>query len=74
VRLIEQNRKGISGLRRAIFGTWRAGVVPSGHVTVNESIHESALARFGTSAPQRRGESVRGLVYRPATLAAALGK
>jgi uncharacterized protein (DUF2235 family) len=74
VRLIEQNRKGISGLRRAIFGTWRAGVVASGLVTVNESIHESALARFGTSAPQRRGESVRGLVYRPATLAAALGK
>jgi len=74
VRLIEQNRKGISGLRRAIFGTWRVGVVASGLQTVNESIHESALARFGRDAPQRRGERVRRLVYRPATLAAALGK
>jgi uncharacterized protein (DUF2235 family) len=74
VRLIGQNRKGISPLRRALFGTWRTGVVPTGQQTVNESIHESALARFGKRAPLRWGESVSRLVYRPANLAAALGK
>ena len=74
VRLIKQNRKGISALRRAIFGTWRAGVVPAGQATVNESIHDSAMARFGKRAPQRRGEVVSQLAYRPANLAAVLGK
>jgi uncharacterized protein (DUF2235 family) len=72
VRLIKQNRKGISPLRRALFGTWRASVVPAGETTVNESIHESALARFGKRGPQRRGETLSQVVYRPANLAAAL--
>ncbi len=72
VRLIKQNRRGISPLRRALFGAWRAGVVPAGETTVNESIHESALARFGKRAPQRRGETTSQVVYRPANLAAAL--
>ena len=74
VRLIEQNREGISPLRRALFGTWRTGVVPGDQETVNESIHESALARFGKHAPQRRGETVSQVVYRPANLAAVLDK
>jgi uncharacterized protein (DUF2235 family) len=72
VRLIKQNRKGISPLRRALFGAWRASVIPAGETTVNESIHESALARFGKRAPQRRGETLSQVVYRPANLAAAL--
>ncbi len=74
VRLIKQNREGISPLRRALFGTWRTGVVPGDQETVNESIHESALARFGKHAPQRRGETVSQVVYRPANLAAVLDK
>jgi len=74
VRLIEQNREGISPLRRALFGTWRTGVVPGDQETANESIHESALARFGKRAPQRRGETVNQVVYRPANLAAVLDK
>jgi hypothetical protein len=43
-------------------------------MTANESIHESALARFGRRAPLRRGETVSQVVYRPANLAAALEK
>lgn len=74
VRLIKQNRKGISALRRAVFGNWRASVVPAGQVTVNESIHESAIARFGKRAPQLRGEIRSRNAYRPANLAAVLRK
>jgi uncharacterized protein (DUF2235 family) len=73
-RLIEQDRRCIPSLRRAIFGSWRAGVIPPDQVTVNESIHESALARFGRSAPQRHGQRVTWVVYRPPSLAARLHK
>jgi uncharacterized protein (DUF2235 family) len=72
VRLIKQDRRAISPLRRALLGTWRTGVVPGDQETVNESIHESALARFGKRAPQRRGETLSQVVYRPANLAAVL--
>lgn len=58
VRLIKQNRRGISAFRRSILGSWRSGVLPPGLVTVNESIHESAIARFGERVPQRRGEAL----------------
>jgi len=74
VRLIKQNRKGISAFRRAILGGWRSSALPSSEVAVNESIHESALARFGKSVPQRRGETTREITYRPRNLAAVLGK
>ncbi len=74
VRLIKQNRKAISPLRRALFGTWRASIVPADQMTANESIHESALARLGKRAPLRRGETVKQVVYHSANLAAALEK
>ena len=69
VRLINQNRKGVSALRRALFGNWRVGLVPAGEVTVNESVHESAIARFGKRAPLRRGAALRRAKYRPMNLA-----
>jgi uncharacterized protein (DUF2235 family) len=72
VRLIKQNRKGISPFRRAILGSWRTSALPSSEVPVNESIHESALARFGKRVPQRRGEAIDTIEYRPRTLAAVL--
>lgn len=74
VRLIKQNRKGISAFRRAILGGWRSSALPPGEMPVNESIHESALARFGKRVPQRRGETTREITYRPRNLAAVLGK
>ena len=74
VRLINQDRRGISRLRRALFGNWRAGVAPAGQVIVNESIHESAIARFGKRAPLRRGEALKRRKYRPKNLAAVVRK
>jgi uncharacterized protein (DUF2235 family) len=74
VRLIKQNRKGISALRRAFLGSWRTSALPAGEVPVNESIHESALARLGKRVPQRRGEALSEITYRPRTLAVALDK
>ena len=74
VRLINQDRKGISRLRRALFGNWRAGVAPAGQTIVNESIHESAIARFGKRAPLRRGAVLKRRKYRPMNLAAVVRK
>ena len=74
VRLINQNRKGISRLRRALFGNWRTGVAPAGQMIVNESIHESAVARFGKRAPLRRGDALGRRKYRPMNLAAVIRK
>ena len=74
IRLIKQNRKGISGLRRAFLGNWRSSLLPPDQVPVNEGIHESTLARFGKRVPQRRGEAVGTIKYRPRNLAAVLKK
>jgi len=74
IRLIRQNRKGISAFRRAIMGTWRSSALPAGQVPVNESIHASALERFGKRVPQRRGEVLSSIKYRPRTLAVVLDK
>jgi uncharacterized protein (DUF2235 family) len=72
VRLIKQNLKGISALRRAFLGSWRSSVLPSGEVPVNESIHPSVLERYGKRAPVRRGTAQRRLRYGPAAVRAAL--
>jgi uncharacterized protein (DUF2235 family) len=74
VRLIDQNRKGISRWRRALFGNWRSSVAPPGQMVVNESLHESAIARFRKRAPQRRGDALTRRKYRPMNLAAAMRK
>jgi uncharacterized protein (DUF2235 family) len=72
VRLIKQNRKGISALRRAILGGWRTSALAPSELPVNESIHASALARFGKRVPQRRGAGVSEIKYRPRNLAVVL--
>jgi uncharacterized protein (DUF2235 family) len=74
VRLIKQNRKGISALRRAFFGGWRSNELGSDQVAVNESIHPSTAARFGKRVPQRRGALSSKIKYRPRNLAAVLDK
>jgi uncharacterized protein (DUF2235 family) len=74
VRLIDQNRKGISRWRRALFGNWRTSLAPAGQVVVNESIHDSAVARFRKRAPLRRGNAVARRKYGPRPLAAAMRK
>ena len=74
IRLIKQNRKGISALRRAFLGSWRSSLLPAGQVPVNESVHESTLARFGKRVPQRRGKVLSEIKYRPRNLMVVLGK
>jgi uncharacterized protein (DUF2235 family) len=74
VRLIKQNRKGISVLRRAFLGDWRSSMLSGDQVPVNEIIHPSAVARFGKWVPHRRGEAVSKIKYRPRNLAVTLDK
>jgi uncharacterized protein (DUF2235 family) len=74
IRLIKGNRKGIPPLRRALLGNWRCTRLSPNAIPVNESIHESALARFGKRVQVRRGERVTTATYRPSNLAAVLGK
>jgi hypothetical protein len=74
IRLIKQNRRGISALRRAFLGSWRSSLLPPGQVPVNESVHESTLARFGKRVPQRRGKALSAIEYRPRSLMVVLGK
>jgi uncharacterized protein (DUF2235 family) len=74
VRLIKQNRRGVSLFRRLLIGTWRTGTLAAGRVPVNETVHASALERFGKRVRQRRGAAVREITYRPRSLAAVLGR
>lgn len=74
VRLLMQNRKGVALLRRLLLRSWRTGRLDDGKVSVNESVHESALARFGKTVPEMHGWMVREIVYRPRNLKAALPK
>lgn len=73
VRLIRQSRRGIPPLRRAVLGTWRTSALPPGDVPVNESIHASAIERYGKRVRMRRGNTVGTITYKPRNLKAALG-
>ena len=72
VRLINQDRKGHLAIAacavRQLARRHRAG----GQTVVNESIHESAIARFGKRAPLRRGAELNRRKYRPKSLASVV--
>ncbi len=72
VRLIQQKPDGISRLRRAIFGGWRTGRAAEGEVPVNESVHESAIARRGMRVVEIHDDVGRLVTYKPLNLQAAL--
>jgi uncharacterized protein (DUF2235 family) len=74
VRLIKQNRKGIRALRRALVGSWRSSELVGDEAPVNESVHPSAIARFGKRVPHRRGAVLSRIKYRPRNLSVVLGK
>jgi hypothetical protein len=61
-------------LRRAFLGSWRSSLLPPDQVPVNESVHQSTLARFGKRVPQRRGKVLSALEYRPRNLMVVLDK
>lgn len=72
VRLPLQDLRGVRPLRRAIVGRWRTSAQPRGLEVVGESIHPSAIERYGKRVPRLFGEELDHYVYRPRPLAAAL--
>lgn len=72
IRLIEQNTDALSKSRRRWFRTWRTGKLDRELISLNETIHESALARFGQTVREARGRSVQDIVYQPGSLAAVV--
>jgi len=72
IRLINQNLRAIPWLRRMLIGSWRTNRVARADMTVNESVHASALARFGKTVNEASGEKLNEIVYRPRNLAAVI--
>ena len=73
LRLVQQNVDGIPDRRRSFFRSWRTSKVGSGLVSLNEKIHESALARLGQTVSKSRNTTVQEIVYQPSTLVNAAG-
>ncbi len=73
VRLLKQDRRGLSPWRRAVLGSWRSSLLATGDEPVNESIHQSAIDRYGKRVRLRLGETVGSQIYQPRNLKAALG-
>lgn len=69
VRLVKQGVNAIPQLRRALLGTWRTGKVQFGQVPINESVHESAVKRFGAKVIELERGRARIVSYRPRSLA-----
>ena len=72
IRLIKQAVAAISPLRRLLIGTWRSGKLPRDLESVNESIHESVMERFGKRVIELRYGRSRTMTYGPRNLAAVL--
>lgn len=72
IRLLGQDKRGIAPWRRALFAGWRTSALPPGEVVVNETIHDSAYARFGQRVKLRQGSEIRTVRYRPRSLKFAL--
>jgi hypothetical protein len=70
LRLIRQNLKGIPAKRYRWFRSWRTGKLAAGLISINETIHESAVARFGETVRKADAKSVLEIVYRPPALVA----
>ena len=72
VRLIEQNSGAISKSRRRWFRSWRTSKLAPELVSLNETIHDSALTRFGEKVREARGRSAKEAPYRPGSLSAVV--
>ena len=68
VRFISQDTRPLSRLRRGVFGYWRTNKLPPDEVSLNESVHESVIQRFGCKAPELTGDTVRDVTYSPRNL------
>ncbi len=74
VRLVRQNPDAVSPKRRLMFGALRSGRLPSGEMSINERVHESAVDRFGKTIAMHLDGHVRNVVYAPRNLAVALAE
>jgi len=63
VRLIQQSLNDAEPARK-----WRTSRLARGLVSLNETIHESVLQRFGQAVKEMRGNVVRDIIYEPRTL------
>lgn len=74
VRLVHQDLGGLSLIRRGLLGGWRTSLLGREEISINERIHESALARLGKRVPVRRGDRSSYAVYRPRPLRRAISR
>ena len=72
LRLIQQNISGIPNGRRRVLKYWRTSKLNGDHVSLNEKVDASALARIGQTIREVSGDRVEERIYRPAALAAVL--
>jgi len=72
IRLINQRTQAIPRLRRMLIGAWRSSKIVRAELSVNESVHDSARARFGKTVNEANGEKLNAIVYRPCNLAALI--
>lgn len=71
MRLVGQDLRAIAKGRRRWLRTWRTSKLAPELVSLNETIHKSALARFGQTVREARGSSVKEIAYRPRSLSSA---
>jgi hypothetical protein len=69
IRLIKQAMEAIPPLRLKLFGTWRSSKLPRGEETINESIHDSVVDRFGQQVVELHHGRSRIITYEPRNLA-----
>jgi len=74
IRLVKQAIAGIPPLRRMLFGGLRTSKVQHRHMTINESIHESVLLRFGEKVIELRSGRSHMIVYQPRMLSEVIPK
>jgi len=72
IRLIKQEMRGLHPLRRVVLRGWRTNRLPREQMTVNEVVHDSAIARLDQFVPLRRGEDVQKHRYCPRSLRTAV--
>jgi hypothetical protein len=72
MRLVGQDLRAISKMRRRWLRAWRTSKLAPELVSLNETIHKSALARFGQTVREARGPAVNDIVYQPGSLSPAV--
>lgn len=71
MRLVGQDLRAIAKGRRRWLRAWRTSKLAPELVSLNETIHKSALARFGQTVREARGRTVKEIAYRPRSLSSA---